>query len=144
MCLNKDKVKQMLNKNFVNLTYMKYHGGHTLERHVYISDKEMNKKVSNYNKNSMTKYNGRCEAEKCFREIIDYHCDDIVDWVVDNDTEYLILNLNHERPVGYGIKDNCRYDDMTYSKAKLVRDTTSVLGFSVQTMFPTTLSKRSC
>lgn len=133
------KLREIMTRDFVNLTYMKYHGGHTLDRHVYVSNNELEKMVFVYNKNSMTKFNGRNEAEKCFRELIECCADDICYWLYDTDNDYLILKVDHERPVGYGIQNRCGYVyDMTVTKSKLVRlrDSSSVLGFYLLTMFP--------
>lgn len=128
-----------MTKDFVNLTYMKYHGGHTLDRHVYVSNGELKKMATIYNKDSVTKFNGRDEAEKCFKDLIVCCTDDILYWLFDTDDDYLILKVDHERPIGYGIQNHNDYIyDMTTTKSKLVRlrNSNSVLGFYLLTMFP--------
>lgn len=141
ICLvRKDAFERLVRSDFVNLTYMKYHGGHTLDRHVYISNKEMEKMVLCYDKNSVTKFFDRSEAERCFKEVIDCCSFEISDWLYDTDKDYLILKVDHERPVGYGIQNKVGYQyDMTHTKSKLVRlddSSSGVLGFYLQTMFP--------
>lgn len=135
--MERSKLRELLLKDFVNLTYMKFHGGHTLERHIYMSDDEINKIMLRNNKPFITKYNSRYEAEQCFKEIINQHIDAILDWICDTNDKYLVVVTNHNRNIGTGIINGTK-TNLTHSKAKFVRldDNTCVLGFYLQTMYP--------
>lgn len=113
-------------------------GGHTLEKHVSKSNEDLIKRAIQESVEAATSYTNKSTATKSVQQNLRKNADEIYKWLHEEGSPRKIFDVTHEYGIGKGVlsdKKQIIYD-LNKSRAILIKDNSSELGFKILTSFP--------
>jgi hypothetical protein len=120
------------------LDKMEAAGGHTLERHVSMTNEELIKRAIQENVEAATSFTNKSTAIKAVQENLRKNADEIAKWINESDTSRKIFDVSHTYAIGKGVLEDKKHVvyDLKNSRMVLVRDESQEFGFKIITAFP--------
>jgi len=120
------------------LDQMEAAGGHTLEKHVSITDEELIKRAIQEDVEAATSFTNKSTAVKAVKQNLRKNADDIVDWLANPQSSRKTFDVTHNYGIGKGVLSDNKtiLSDLTKSRIVLVKDSTQELGFRIISAFP--------
>ena len=111
-------------------------GGHTIARHVGLSDEDLADRLEKYRRWTASTFPDRPTAERVVADVLEAGQADIVRWLVSsNEVNELVLSVDLGRGVGTSMKRGQAPKGVNGVRVTLVRDD-SALGFHILTAYP--------
>ncbi|AKU27070.1 hypothetical protein IB49_12255 [Geobacillus sp. LC300] len=120
------------------LLYSEKVGGHTISKHISLSDSEMVKRAAQQ-KVDVTSYTNQSTAIKVIKSALSQNATKISEWLLDSNSKNT-LNLNHEMgyAIGKGYKSGgtALKTNLDTAFIQLKKDSKSQYGFIIVTSYP--------
>ncbi len=135
----KKKIDQIRRISDDILDTMEAAGGHTLSRHVSITNNELLQRLSKAkNINASSTFPDKYTAISCVKENLRNNAREIATWLETNPTTEKMFEVQHNYLIGRGIKKGKNSSvELTKSRIILAPSKSNNLGFIILTAFPT-------
>ncbi|MGE8203261.1 RNase A-like domain-containing lipoprotein [Heyndrickxia sp. NPDC080065] len=112
--------------------------GHTLERHVGKSDRELEERIKRDHVTAASTYYDKETAIKAVRESLSIHDNEIKKWLDESNRDRIVLNTHHSFPVGKTVlkSDMSVHEDIHDTITVLAKDPSSQLKYKIITSYP--------
>jgi hypothetical protein len=120
------------------LDQMENAGGHTLEKHVSMTNNELINRAVTENVDA-TSFTNKSTATNCVQQNLRKNANTIDEWLNNsNSPNYLVTECEHSYSIGYGAEANSQ--NITYgltsTKIYMVKDSTIDIGFKIVSSYP--------
>jgi len=120
------------------LDVMESAGGHTLEKHVSMTNNELISRAIDEGVDA-TSFSNKSTAITCVQQNLRKNADEITNWLKNSlNQNPLVVECNHLHEMGYGAQAGSQHITygLTSSKVFMVKDSTLDLGFKIITSYP--------